>query len=67
MPAMGRHFEVLRETAQRIDEIATLAPDAPLAQDAGTTRGSDIAQAATIVARSTRLVHMIASSRMGND
>src|SRR4249919_3944321 len=34
----------------------------PLFQEAGTWRGSDMAAAATIVARSTRLVHMIASS-----
>jgi hypothetical protein len=39
-------------------------PDAPEAvpHEAGTWRGSDMAAAATIVARSTRLVHMIATS-----
>jgi hypothetical protein len=34
----------------------------PAFHEAGTCRGSVIAQAATIVASSTRLVHMVATS-----
>jgi hypothetical protein len=47
---------------QRSDETATLDVPSPAFHEAGTWRGSDIAHAATIVANSTRLVHMTISS-----
>ena len=43
-------------------ELATWGATKPTFQEAGTWRGSDIAAAATIVARSTRRVHMFAAS-----
>src|SRR5258706_13112533 len=47
------------EPFQRGEEIATCVVPRPAPQEAGTWRGSDIAHAATIVASSTRLVHMV--------
>jgi hypothetical protein len=49
----------LRESVQRSEVTATCVVPRPAPQEAGTWRGSDIAHAATIVASSTRLVHMV--------
>src|SRR5437763_11517918 len=57
----GAGISPKRRIDQRRDETATWVVPSPTFQEAGTWRGSDIAHAATIVASSTRLVHMVAS------
>lgn len=66
MPARGRHEDRNKNSGQRKALTATVLFDALTSetQDAGTWRGNDMAAAATIVARSTRRVHMFASYEM---
>ena len=61
MPALGRHFPTFLKESQRSEETDTWVVPRPTFQEAGTWRGSVMAQAATIVASNTRLVHMFAS------
>jgi hypothetical protein len=64
MPASRPAFGLMRSlSGQRSAETATFVLPMPMFHEAGTCRGRDIAHAATIVARSTRRVHMIVSSR----